>query len=101
MMMKFGSARDLGKMILFCILTALVTAIIPFLSYTLGLDSVEASKAGILATIEPMVATLFGVLVFSEPLTLLSGMGILLILSAVVLLNLFPGGKGNEADQGK
>ena len=54
----------------------------------LGLQSVEASRAGILATVEPMVATLFGILVFSEPLTLSSGLGIVLILGAVILLNL-------------
>ena len=71
----------------FGLLTALVTAVIPFLAYTLGLRSVEASKAGILATVEPMVATLIGVLVFSEPLTLMSGLGVLLILAAVVILN--------------
>ena len=35
-----------------------------------------------------MVATLFGVFVFSEPLTLSSGLGVLLILAAVILLNL-------------
>ena len=75
-------------LLLFCLLTALVTAVIPFLAYTLGLRSVEASRAGILATIEPMVATLFGVLVFSEPLTLCSGLGVALILAAVILLNL-------------
>ena len=73
---------------LFCILTAVVTAVIPFLSYTLGLRSVEASRAGILATIEPMVATLVGILVFSEPLTLLSGIGILLILASVIVLSI-------------
>ncbi len=60
---------------------------IPFLSYTLGLRTVEASKAGILATIEPLVATLVCILVFSEPLTLLSGSGIVLIFLAVILLN--------------
>ncbi len=60
---------------------------IPFLSYTLGLRTVEASKAEILATIEPLVATLVGILVFSEPLTLRSGSGIVLILLAVILLN--------------
>ena len=65
----------------------MVTAVVPFLAYTLGLRIVEASKAGILATIEPMVATLFGVLVFSEPLTLMSGFGVALILAAVVILN--------------
>ena len=87
MISKFTAAADLPFLLFFCCLTALVTAVIPFLSYTLGLRTVEASRAGILATIEPMVATLIGILVFAEPLTLLSGLGILLILAAVVLLN--------------
>ena len=87
MLAKFAAAENLPGLIMFCILTALVTAVIPFLAYTLGLRTVEASRAGILATVEPMVATLFGVLVFSEPLTLLSGLGMLLILASVILLN--------------
>ena len=87
MLAKFAAAPNLPGLVFFCFLTALVTAVIPFLAYTLGLQTVEASRAGILATVEPLVATLIGVAVFSEPLTLLSGLGILLILAAVVLLN--------------
>ena len=85
---KFTNTAHIGFLTVFCFLTALVTAVIPFLAYTCGLQNVEASKAGIIATIEPMVATLIGILVFSEPLTLISGLGILLILTAVVILNL-------------
>lgn len=85
---KMASAPSLSGLLFFCLLTSLVTAVIPFLAYTLGLRSVEASKAGILATVEPMVATLFGILVFSEPLTITSGIGVLLILAAVILLNI-------------
>ncbi len=85
---KFSNASDLGYLTVFCCLTALITAVVPFLAYTLGLERVEASKAGIIATVEPMVATLIGILVFSEPLTVMSGAGILLILSAVVILNM-------------
>ena len=88
MLDKFLSAADIGYLLIFCCLTALITAVIPFLSYTLGLSSVEASRAGIIATVEPMVATMIGIVVFSEPLTLMSGLGIVLILSAVVVLNL-------------
>lgn len=73
---------------IFIILTGLVTAVIPFLCYTLGLEQVEASRAAILATIEPMVATLIGVVVFHEYMTLVSIVGIVCILSAIVLLNL-------------
>ena len=87
MVSRFTAAPDLTWLLFFCCLTALVTAVIPFLSYTLGLRTVEASKAGIIATIEPMVATLVGILFFSESLTILSGLGILLILSAVIILN--------------
>ena len=93
MVSKLAAAPDPARLILLCCLTALVTAVIPFLAYTLGLRTVEASKAGILATIEPAVATLLGILVFSEPLTVLSGVGMLLILAAVVMLNFKPAKK--------
>lgn len=88
MFSKFASAPNLAWLIFFCFLTALITAVIPFLFYTLGLHMVEASKAGILATVEPMVATIIGIVFFSEKLTILSGLGILLILVAVIILNL-------------
>ncbi|MBR4731311.1 MAG: EamA family transporter [Lachnospiraceae bacterium] len=87
MLSKFEKADDLTGLIFFCILTALVTAVIPFLAYTLGLRTVEASKAGIIATIEPAVATLVGIACFSETLTILSGMGIVMVLVAVIILN--------------
>ena len=57
MVVKFTAAPSLPGLLGFCLLTALVTAVIPFLAYTLGLRSMEASKAGIIATVEPMVAT--------------------------------------------
>ena len=87
MVSKFAAADDLTGLMLLCLLTALVTAVVPFLAYTLGLQTLEASKAGILATLEPLVATIIGIVYFSEPLTILSGIGILLILGAVVILN--------------
>ena len=87
MLSKFERADGLTGLVFFCILTALVTAVIPFLAYTLGLRSVEASKAGIIATIEPVVATIVGIICFSETLTLSSGIGIVLVLSAVIILN--------------
>ena len=88
MFTKFASVPNLAWLIFFCFLTALITAVIPFLFYTLGLHMVEASKAGILATVEPMVATIIGIVFFSEQLTIFSGLGILLILVAVIILNL-------------
>ena len=87
MISKFQAAESLPLLLGFCVLTALVTAVIPFLTYTLGLRTVEASKAGIIATLEPVVATVIGIVFFGEGLTILSAMGILLVLAAVVVLN--------------
>ena len=69
------------------LLMALVTVVVPFLSYTLGLRTVEPSRAAIYATVEPVVATLLGALFFRESLSLASGLGIALVLAAVVILN--------------
>ncbi|MDZ7680146.1 MAG: EamA family transporter [Fodinibius sp.] len=57
-----------------------------YLLYTTGLSMVESSRASITATIEPVVATLLGVVVFNELLTVFQVMGIVLVLVAVVLV---------------
>lgn len=65
-----------------------VTAAIPYSLYTFGLTAVESSKASIMASIEPVVATLIGIFVFHEELTVSGGIGVLLVLSAIVILNM-------------
>ena len=88
MFSKFARAEKLLPLLLFCCLTALVTAVIPFLAYTRGLARTEPGKAGILATIEPVVATVIGIIVFAEQPTVISCSGIALILTAVIILNI-------------
>lgn len=85
---KITACTNKPYLIFLILLTGIITAVIPFLLYTLGLQSVEASSAAILATIEPMVATLIGIVIFHEYLTLSSAFGILCILAAIVVLNL-------------
>lgn len=67
------------------LLMGIVTAFVPYLSYTKGLELVGATRASILATIEPMVATLLGVLVYHEKLSVWAILGIGCILSAIIL----------------
>ena len=71
--------------------TAVLTAVIPYLAYTKGLQNTEAGRAAILATVEPVVATLMGALVFHETLSLTALLGIALVLGSIALLN--TGGK--------
>ena len=68
-------------------LTAFVTAVLPYLLYTIGLSPLSASSAAIMASIEPVVATAAGALVFHEELTAPAVCGIALVLGAIVVLN--------------
>ncbi|MEE0776467.1 MAG: DMT family transporter [Bacillota bacterium] len=77
-----------GGMLLYLLAFALVSSILPFSLYTVGLSHMETSKASIIASVEPVVATIVGVLVFHEAITVAGIFGICLVLSAVVLLNM-------------
>ena len=63
-----------------------VSTVTPYLLYTRGLARVESGRASILASLEPVVASLAGVLVFGESLGLLTLLGILLVLAGVYIL---------------
>lgn len=66
--------------------TAVITAVVPYLAYTKGLHTTEPGRAAVLATVEPVVATLLGMLVFHERLRPGAALGVLLVLAAIVLL---------------
>lgn len=63
------------------------TGILPYFLYTVSLKNLEVGTASALGIIEPMSATIFSVVLFSEPLTIASVCGIILILGAVLLLS--------------
>ena len=71
----------------FVLLTAVVTAVIPFLLYTLGLNKTTAGRAAVLATVEPAAATLFGFFVMGEKVGLVAIAGIILVFTAIVVLS--------------
>lgn len=86
---KITEAANVWQILGVVILTALLTGFLPYLLYTYGLRSVEASKAAIMATVEPMVATLIGIVAFGEEMSFMSAAGIVLILLAILILNNF------------
>ena len=71
----------------FILLLGLVSTLAPYILYTKGLEFLEAGKASIMAFFEPVMATVIGVLVFKEYLTLTNLLGIILIFVSIVLLN--------------
>ena len=70
------------------LLLGILSTLIPFLLYTKGLQNMETGKASIMAFVEPMVATIAGIVLFKEILSLQNMAGILLIFISLVLLNL-------------
>ena len=62
------------------------STVAPYILYTRGLARVESGKASIMASLEPVVAALAGVLIFGEPMGLLTLLGILCVLAGVDIL---------------
>lgn len=81
--------------IAFTVVFVFVSTIIPYLVYTAGLKTVENSRAAIIASVEPVVATLNGILLFGEKMTLWVGLGIVLVLGGICLANT---GKGDKIE---
>lgn len=63
-----------------------VCTVFPYLTYTAGMKLTEVSKAAVLVTVEPLVGALIGILAWKEDASVAKLTGIILILSAVVIL---------------
>lgn len=75
-----------GESFSWCIATGMLSCFIPYLLYTYGLTGLENGKASVLASIEPVVASIVGIIIFHEKISVPLFVGIALVLSAVVLL---------------
>ncbi|SET92833.1 Threonine/homoserine efflux transporter RhtA [Salinibacillus kushneri] len=61
-----------------------------YIIYTIGLKDVEASKAAIFSTIEPVVATIIGVILFNEAFSFIQALGMVCIITSVIILEKWP-----------
>ena len=85
--MKITGSKSPLQLILLILMVAFLSAVLPYLFYTMGLANMRASSAAIIASVEPVVATIAGVLVFKESMTISAVIGIMLVLGAIVVLN--------------
>ncbi len=81
----FQVATENAGTFFFCIAFGVVCTVIPYLTYTLGLQYVDNSRASIMASVEPVTATLLGIFVFQEELTLTGVAGMILVLAALAV----------------
>lgn len=80
-----GTSRDVWLWILGI---ALICTVIPYLTYTWGLGKMEASRAAVLVTVEPLVGALIGIFVYHEDANIFKLIGIILIFTAVIILSI-------------
>ena len=76
-----------GTNLLFCLLTGFVTCFLPYALYVFGLTGVEAGRASIMVSVEPVVATAAGLIFFGETPDFFAVAGMVLVLAAIILLN--------------
>lgn len=76
-----------GGLIMKTVVLVLVVTLFPYLSYTKGLSGVENGTASVLASVEPVVATLVGVVIYKETLNVWNVAGICLVLGSIILIN--------------
>lgn len=72
--------------VFYAIALALFSTVLPFILYTKGLSKLESSKASLIATLEPVVASILGFVVFREEITITKVVGILFVIAALIII---------------
>lgn len=75
-----------AKAIISIIMLSILTTIIAYYFYVEGLKRIEASKASIISTVEPVIAWLLAYIVLKESLNYYEGLGFFLILFGALLV---------------
>lgn len=86
------------EMSVFLLIHSLCTSVLPYILYTFSIRYIDAGMASILASGEPVAAMIFGVIFFSEIPTVLSVVGIVLVIVALALLSM-PDKKRRQSDK--
>lgn len=76
-----------GKDLLEIVLLIFFVTVAPYICYTKGLQCMENGKASVLASIEPVVATLLGIIIYKEEMTADALLGMLLVLCSIAVLS--------------
>ena len=81
-------AMNVEDALLWMLALGIFITTLPYLLYNIGLNGLDAGVASVVAFSEPMVATIAGFILYDEAPTFSNILGIVLILSAIILLNI-------------
>jgi DME family drug/metabolite transporter len=85
-----AAIRADSSLAVWALLMGFLTAFLAYLLYTHGLSGMETGRAAILASVEPVVATIVGAAVFHETMTAGNALGVLLVLGGIAVLTVKP-----------
>lgn len=69
------------------LILGLIPTLLAFVSYNSGLKKIEASKASIISTLEPVVAAILGFFVLSEKLSISQIAGVIVVIIGVIFIS--------------
>lgn len=72
-------------MLPFTVLFAVTVTVLPYVLYSLGLTGTENGKAAVLASAEPVAATVYGVFFFGEIPSIPGIIGIVIVIAAILI----------------
>ncbi len=83
----FAALTPTPALIGWCLFLGIVCCLAPYALYTKGLANVENGPASMVASLEVVVATLVSIVVFNEPATPTSLLGVILVLAGIAIMN--------------
>ncbi|MBQ3061590.1 MAG: EamA family transporter [Lachnospiraceae bacterium] len=93
--LPFSDYNSIGKVVfenvnnfVFSIVFGMISTVIPYILYNLGMKGLDNSKASIIASIEPVMASAIGIIVYDENVTIAQVVGISLVVFSIVMCNL-------------
>lgn len=87
----FEGIENIGFLLVF----GMISTVLPYIFYNFGLKGLDNSKASIIASVEPVVAAMVGVILYNEKIWVSQLFGIAMVLASIVMCNVNIG-KTNE-----
>lgn len=73
--------------VVFLVVFGMISTVLPYIFYNFGLKGLDNSKASIIASVEPVVAAMVGVIIYSEKISASQFIGIVLVVVSIVMCN--------------
>lgn len=85
---EFAAKICTPQIFLWAAATGIVTCVIPYTLYTAGLSGIEAGTAAVLASVEPVAASVVGVALCGDEINIFKIIGMILVLGAIAVINI-------------